>query len=212
MVTWPKTYQREGFIMPLLSPLIAGMHPILALLVVAVIVGVALVPVYFFMLVPAMKKRAAEEAEKAARIELRGKPVRAWIVFAHDDLYKPSDSDEHRYAQVIYTFDQLASPDKTLAEIAGKLVPFRASEGASQDEKTISRVMESHFPYFDPLRLPASVAGKLAVYTVSLRVPWKKLPEGKLTRPYIWCKVLDGEDDNVRMTAYPEGGPVGRPA
>jgi hypothetical protein len=63
--------------------------------------------------------------------------------------------------------------------------------------------MESHLPFFDPLPLPASVAGKLAVYTVSLRVPWKKLPEKKLTRPYIWCKVLEGETDNVRMTDYP---------
>jgi hypothetical protein len=189
--------------MPLFTPLIAGMHPILALLLVVAIMGLALVPVYFFMIVPAMKKRAAEEAEKAARIELRGKPVRAWIVFAHDDLYKENDSDEHRYAQVIYTFEQNPSSDKTLAEITGRLVSYRAGEGTSQDEKTISRVMEHHFPYFDPLRLPASVAGKLTVYTVSLRVPWKKLPEGKLTRPYIWCKVLDGETDNVRMMAYP---------
>ncbi|MCE9527350.1 MAG: hypothetical protein K8R36_14990 [Planctomycetales bacterium] len=192
--------------MQLFTPLIAGMHPILALLLVAVILAVLLTPVYFFMIVPAMKKRAAEEAEKAARIELRGKPVRAWIVVAHDDLYKPRDSDDHRYAQVIYTFEQLPSPDKTLNEIAGRLINYRAGEGSSQDEKTIARVMESHMPYFDPLRLPASVAGKFAVYTVSLRVPWKKLPEKKLTRPYIWCKVLEGERDNVRMTDYPAGG------
>jgi hypothetical protein len=185
------------------TPLVAGMHPILALLLVGLIVGLLLVPVYFFMFVPAMKKRAAEEAEKSARIELRGKPVRAWIVVAHNDLYEENDSDEHRYAQVIYTFEQLPSPDKTLNEIAGRLTSYRAGEGASQDEKTLSRVMESHLPFFDPLPLPASVAGKLAVYTVSLRVPWKKLPEKKLTRPYIWCKVLEGETDNVRMTDYP---------
>src|SRR4051812_18900906 len=129
------------------SPLLAGMHPVLALLVVALILAVALVPVHFLMIVPAMKRRAAEEAEKAARIELRGKPVRAWIVVAHKDLDQPKETDDCPMAQIIYSFEQI--PDETLVGIAAKLVGYRAGQGASQDEKTISRVMETEFPYMD---------------------------------------------------------------
>jgi hypothetical protein len=191
--------------MPPLAPLLAGVHPLLALLIALAAVGLLLVPLYFLIIVPQMKKVAAAEAAKVARIELRGKPVRAWIVQAHDDLYKDGASDDSRNAQVIYTWDELPNWDQSMAAIADKLPSFRAGPNATEDEKRISTVMETQFPWYDPIRLPASVAGKLTVYTVSVSVKFKKLPEGKLTRPYIWCKVLEGESDNVRMIDYPAG-------
>lgn len=61
--------------------LLAGIHPILALLIALTFVAICMVPIYFFMIVPAMKKRAAEEAAKVARIEAQGKPVVAWLVY-----------------------------------------------------------------------------------------------------------------------------------
>jgi hypothetical protein len=191
--------------MPQFQPILAGMHPILALLLVGAIFAVVLAAAYFLFMVPAIKRRAAEEAEKADRIESRGKPVLAWIVMAHNDLYEQRDTDEYRMAQVIYTFHQLPSPEKTLGEIARKLPAYRAGPDATEEERRVSLVMETEIPDVDPARVPESIAGELPVYAVSLRVPWRKLPDRKLTKPYVWCKVLEGESDNVRMTAYPGG-------
>jgi len=120
------------------SPLLAGMHPVLALLLVAAILAVAMVPVYFLMILPAIRKREAEEAAKVARIELRGKPVYAWIVMAHDDLYKENQFGDDRMAQVIYTEETLPNPDQTLATIAEKLRSFRAGPDATDEERRIS--------------------------------------------------------------------------
>lgn len=186
--------------------LLAGLHPLLALLIAVSFVAICMVPIYFFMIVPQMKKRAAEEAAKVARIEAHGKPVYAWLIYAHDDLYnKEKQIGDNRYAQVVYTFQQIPQREQTLESIAGQLKQFRAGPNANEDEVRISRVIQTQFPDFDPARVPASIAGSVTAYTVSVRVPFKKLPEGELTRPYIWCKVLDGETDNVRMIDYPAG-------
>ena len=83
--------------------LLAGLHPILALLIVLSFVAVCMVPIYFFMILPAMKKQAAQEAEKVARIELRGKPVCAWLVYAHEDLWcKVLDGETDNVRMIAY--------------------------------------------------------------------------------------------------------------
>jgi hypothetical protein len=148
--------------------------------------------------------QAKKEAEKRARIERDGRPVYCWIVVANPDLFQEKDTDEHSYAQVVYTLAKIPNPEERLKPIAERLNTFEANEGAPKEERIIGSVMKTHMPYFDPLRLPERVAGDLEAYTVSVRVPWRKLPERRLTRPYIWCKILDGEDDNVRMISYPD--------
>src|SRR5262249_58319768 len=80
-----------------------------------------------YVLAPIQAKKAAE---KMARIERDGRPVYCWIVVANPDLYQEKDTDDHTYAQVIYTLAEIANPEERLKPIAEKLKTFKAKEGA----------------------------------------------------------------------------------
>ena len=163
---------------------------------------IAILVILFFILAA---RHAKNEAEKVARIEEDGEPVYCYVVFANDDLYKKKQTDDYSYAQVVYTFSRVTDLEVCLSEIAANLRDYKPPKIPTEEERLIGSVLSTHMPYFDPLRLPKKVAGNIEAYTVSVRVYWKKLPKGKLTRKYIWCKVLDGgQNDNVRMIDYPE--------
>jgi hypothetical protein len=76
----------------------------------------------------------------------------------------------------------------------------------TKEERIIESVMRTHIPYPKPLRLPHEITGGIEGYTYSMRVQFSKLPGGRLSLPYIYCKFLPGDDPKVLMIDYPEAG------
>jgi hypothetical protein len=67
--------------------------------------------------------------------------------------------------------------------------------------------MKSEIGYYSPLRLPHRFSGGLDAFNVSVDVPYELLAEGRLTEPYIYCKVLlEGKHSGACMIEYPSEG------
>ena len=142
--------------------------------------------------------------EKTIRAE--GEAVLCWIVMANDKLYQRNDSNGSSYAVVVFTFDKRLDSDR-LQQIAMELPQFEQVDMDSRDERIIASVMRTQIPYFRPLRLPDRITGRSEVYTASLHVYWKLLPQRRLTLPYIWALVLVGDAGGALMIEYPESDP-----
>ena len=156
----------------------------------------------FLFLVVAPNERR-KTAELTARIEEYGQLVYCYIVMANPDLYKERDTEDYSFAQVVYTHDD--PPDTDLLKRLGKkLKIYKAVAGASKEDRIVSNVMKSHVPYHKPLQVPSEVAGEDIAYTVSLNVYWNKLPKKRLSREFLWCKVIEGEDGGIRMADAPK--------
>jgi hypothetical protein len=138
------------------------------------------------------------------RVREQGRDVLAWVVMANDQLYVPSDSTGHSYAQVVFALqDDSPRLREQLQEIAESLPSFQVEDKESKDERIIASVLRSHVPYPDPLRIPDRVTGGLEAYTVSLQVHWNLLPERHLSLPYVYCRVIVGEKGGAVHVANP---------
>jgi hypothetical protein len=45
--------------------------------------------------------------------------------------------------------------------------------------------------------------GDFKAYTAMVPVYWRRLPETRLTLPYLYCRVVFGENGGVVMVDYP---------
>jgi len=146
-----------------------------------------------------------------AKLEREGKVVKAWIVFAEDQLYKPNPaSSVLLLAQVVFILDELGPGqelDRILAEIAEGIRTIQLGYQADWEERCLHRVVTTHIPYAKPLQVPRRLTGGLTAWTASQYVPCKFLPGGRLTKPYIFVKAFAGVDLHDRcaeVVAYPE--------
>jgi hypothetical protein len=126
---------------------------------------------------------------------------------AIDQLYKGLKPGQSESCHVVFTTTPgVPDLDDRLKAMAESLHAFDPGENPSKDERITSQVMKTQIGYSYPLRLPPRVAGELEAYNISVRIPYELLPEGKLSRPYIFCKVLlEGEHCGARMVEYPAG-------
>ncbi len=69
-------------------------------------------------------------------------------------------------------------------------------------------MIRTQLGYYTPLVVPDRLTGGITAYTVSVNVPCEMLPDKKLTKPYIYCRVLVDTDKpsqrKARMTNYPK--------
>jgi hypothetical protein len=159
------------------------------------------------LLVFESKRQLAAKAALEQRIEREGLSVLGWIVMANTSLYRASNSKSHSYAVIVFTpRGDLPDLKKTLNEWAKKLHGYKLPMNApnSKDERIIESIMRTQLPNPRALRLPDAITGGTEGYTISVRVPWRKLPGRKLTLPYLYCKVLFGDDGEALMIDYPD--------
>jgi hypothetical protein len=157
-----------------------------------------------FVVAPATKRK---EAERTKHILAEGQLVKCWIVMARNELYEGLQPGQSQSAHVVFTTTpKIQNLDERLKQVAESLKSFDPGENPNDDERITSQVMKSEIGYYTPLRLPDRVAKGLEAYNVSVTIPYESLPEGRLTRPYIYCKVLvKGDHAGARMVEYPAG-------
>lgn len=146
--------------------------------------------------------------QQSARLTAHGEDVVAAIMMANDALAfgKPRRGADYRPAQVVFTLDGDTSDGHIgmLQEYMKRLSDFEPDEGAGFDERVIGQVLRTHIPYSAPLRFPDRLTGGAEVYTASVNVYWDLLPGGRLTLPYIHCRVLVEGRRDIRMIASPK--------
>jgi hypothetical protein len=145
------------------------------------------------------------QAALEAKILSEGQTVLGWIVMANNALYKASDSSGHSYAVAVFTTDPNLPDMKTqLATWASALYSYEPPENPSKNDRIIGSVMSTQIPYDRALRLPDEITDGAEGYLIGVCVPWRKLPERKLTLPYVYLKVLLGDDGGCVMIEYPD--------
>jgi hypothetical protein len=177
------------------------------------IVGIIVAIVVTGIVIAGMVARQRQE-QRQARIHKEGETVLCWIVMAHADLYRRPKLEAYGgplfndtaggNAQVVFSLEKPADLRRQLERIAGRLPTFQALPGEGEDERIIASVMKSHHPYFRPLRIPDRVTDGLATYTVSVAVFINLLPDYRLQWPYVYCKVVLGEEGGAFMVEYPD--------
>jgi hypothetical protein len=170
-------------------------------LIVTVCLG--LLYAYFaYVVAPATRRKELEQTE---HILAEGQLVKCWIVMARNELYEGLQPGQSQGAHVVFTTTpKVQNLDERLKQIAESLHSFDPGENPNDDERITSQVMKSEIGYYTPLRLPDRAAKGLEAYNVSVTIPHELLPEGRLTKPYIYCKVLvSGDYAGARMVEYP---------
>ena len=157
---------------------------------------------------------AIRDAVESARVEREGRLAFCWIVYANESLYKPKASDRPwSFAQVVFNFEPDTPANRAeLQRLAAELKQFDSGPHPSGDERLIGSVMRTLVPHLRPLRLPDRITGGREAYTVSLRVAWEQLPEGRLTLPFVYCKAIVGPGRAARLAPYPPGATEAQPA
>lgn len=145
------------------------------------------------------------EREAVARA---GQSAKCWVIRANPSLYRKSlFGIPYDWADVVFTFDQgVPDLDQTLATIAQRVAAFRAGPDASEQERRVASVMSTEIPNPSRTHLPPSLTDGLDAYMVAIQVMRELLPEGKLTRPYVWgAGVVSDPAGEVVMVSYPRG-------
>ena len=78
------------------------------------------------------------EKQREARLEEEGQVVKAWIVFANNNLYKRNDKKNFWPAQLVFTFKKLPNLDEVLEEIAEKIRTFESEDDEDKSERIIA--------------------------------------------------------------------------
>jgi hypothetical protein len=172
--------------------------PTCGILVVSAIVG-------FYLLVIWSQHH---EAQIRAMLERKGQLVKAWIVFANEQLYRVNNPKSMLPAQVVFTPDRdVKNLNDFLSDLADVLRSFKTDDPADDDERIIGQIVRTQIGYYRPLRVPDRLTGGIEAYTVSISVPCELLRTGQLEKPYVFCRVLVDADSRhhrlARMTAFP---------
>jgi hypothetical protein len=165
--------------------------------------GLAVVAValfYVFVLLP------YERSQK--RLMRDGQTVVGRILLANPSLYDANPPAAFEAAFVVFTRDNDASARHLayLEQVCERLKKFVPDEDGDADEQTIGRALATQRTVGEEaLRIPDRVTGGREVYFSTPNVKRRMLPEGKLTRDYIYLRVLiDGEHRDVSMIEYPD--------
>jgi hypothetical protein len=174
---------------------IAGSLCVLLVITLGVLVGVWLVRIL------------AIAAAREVKLEREGTIVKAWVVFANDNLYKKNPRGAWWNALFVCTLQKIPNLDETLEKWAKGIREFEAEDESIHEESAIAAVLRTEIGYPDPIRIPERIAGKHEGYVISFAVHCSLLPQGRLTKPYVYCKFYKGEqrdDGHARMVAYPD--------
>ncbi len=152
----------------------------------------------------------------SAKVARDGATVVAHVVAADDRLYQPLGPGvypDYSSVKVVFTLDDTLSDAHytKLEAYADRLRNYTPAD-SSKVERTLASVKKPHIPCPRPLRLPDRLTNGEEVYAASVDAYWNLLPEGRLTRPYIHCKVLVGPGGGVRMVQSPPTDWVPPPA
>jgi hypothetical protein len=146
-------------------------------------------------------------AERAKVVE-GGQTVKCWVVRANPSLYRKSlFGDPYNWADVVFTFDRdVPDLDRVLTAIAERVRTFRPGPDATEEERRVASVMSITVPNPSRTPLPPSLTDGLNAYMVATQVMRDLLPEGKLTRPYLWAAGrVDDPEGEVVMVPYRDG-------
>lgn len=139
------------------------------------------------------------------RIERDGELLLCWIARADESLHEVYDVPGFANARVVFSPDPAPDLEQRLKEATHRL-----TEGQIVDENVeVDRIEKFYEKYKDqqwlhpPLRLPKWLVGDFKAYAAVVQVYWRRLPKNRLTLPYLYCRVLVGEDGGVVMAEYP---------
>lgn len=163
-----------------------------------VVLGVLAIVITYFV----AQRSMAKDQE---RFERDGELQVCWISSAGDDLYKVYDVPGAGEARVVILRDPLPNRTLVLQDITERL-----TNGKREDHTVPPAVVKAFFDkinsqtYLDaPVRMPPWLVGNLDAYTGMMQVYWRKLPEMKLTKPFVYGRVILGESGGVRHVPYP---------
>lgn len=145
---------------------------------------------------------------RESKLEREGEIVKAWIVFANENLFRKGDRTENWKALFVCTLDEVTDLDAKLQEWAEAIRHYKARDTDVHEEQAILDVLRTEIGYPHPIRIPKWITGrKYKAYFVSFPVSKSLLPDGKLTKPYVYCKFYKGherDDGLAEMVAYPK--------
>ena len=145
-------------------------------------------------------------AKDQERFERDGDLAKCWISSAGDDLYVVHNVSGAGDARVVFLLDDLPKKNAVLKEITERLTNGE-KEDDSIDTGSVNMFFEkiNSQTYLDPpVRMPKWLVGDRKAYTGMMQVYWKKLPEKKLTKSYVYGRFLLGEKGGIRHVPYPE--------
>lgn len=161
------------------------------------------VVVAFFLLYVISSWMMAKDQE---RFEREGALKKCWISSAGDDLYKVHDVPGAGNARVVFLANKVSKQEAVLKEITERL-----TNGKREDPNIDAMSVKEFFntinnqSYLDaPVPMPDWLVGDLDAYTGMVQVYWRKLPAKKLTKPYIYGRVLLGDKGGIRHVPYPD--------
>ena len=139
------------------------------------------------------------------RLERDGQTVVAWILLANPSLYKITPAG-FEFAFLVFTEDADASKEHLafLSRVAASLEGFEPDED-DPGEKKLAWALETQRTIGDIVRIPRRVAGRRKVFFATKAVKRRMLPEGKLTRDYLYLRVIpEGPRRAAAMAEYPD--------
>jgi hypothetical protein len=167
-------------------------------------IGFGVVAIIIILIIGFVVYAARQQQAFEARILRDGREARGWIVTAPPDLYEVGNFLGGA-AHVVFSFDSgVSASDATLREWAARVKKYLAPPDASDDEKWLEECVRTAFATSRLVPLPPEVSGDAEGYFTSVVIKRIKLPEGKITRPYILLRVVTGKDGGTVMADYPD--------
>lgn len=167
-----------------------------SLVVVVVIVALPFVFFYFWV------------SRRNDRILREGRTVVARILMADPCLYDPDDYHSFAGAAAVFTFDNDNSPEHLdyLARICERLEDFEPGYDADSAERRMAYLISHQTTgRGGPIRIPDRITEGRKAFFTTLTISRYKLPKKKLTREYIYLKVLmKGNTRDCTMIEYPK--------
>lgn len=163
------------------------------------LVGLAVVVIglaYLFLIVP------YEREQK--RLMQDGITVVGRIILANTSLY---DTTPAAFEFVFLVFTRDNDPSERhlafLGQVAENLKSFEPDD--DPDEKKLAWALETQRTIGDVVRIPDRVTGGREVYFTTTSVKRRMLPDGKLTREYLYLRVIpEGKHRASSMIEYPD--------
>lgn len=161
------------------------------MLLVAAVIG--LVWFYFYQ---------QQWMEKKRQVLENGQAVLGWIVQANTELFRP-DPLPHP-AQVLVTFDT-SIPDVAacLADLARRISSLKGKSPSDPVERRVAKlVTDEDYVQGSRVKLPPEFTGGLTVYSCHVMI-WRHHLVGEvLSKPFIRCKTMPGDEGEVFMVPY----------
>jgi hypothetical protein len=152
-------------------------------------------------------KVGARHYAREMKLVREGRVVKAWIVFANENLYRTNPPSMWWNALAVCTLEELPDLDDKLKEWAEGIRDFRPRDLAIHEEYAIDAVLRTQIAYPDPIRIPRRIAGEHEAYFIGLAIDCALLPGHRLIQRHVYCNFYKGperDDGHARMVAYPE--------